>query len=200
MGADRIADLLPQRLVELDAGLGAHEQHHAHVVLPVLPDRQRLDDLGETLDGRIDLRGADAHSARIQHRIGAAVDDQAVMLGHSGVVAVMPHAGEALEVRGPVLAPVGVVPESDRHARERRGAHQLAALAAHRAAGVIEDLHPQAEAAALDLPAMDRPRRAPQGEARNDVGSPGDRGEQQVGLHGAVHVIEAVGQQRRAGR
>ena len=76
------------------AGLQPHEQHDAHVAVPVLPDGERFDDLVQALDGRVDLRGADAHAARIQHRVRAAIDDQAAVLGQLGVVAVTPDAGK----------------------------------------------------------------------------------------------------------
>ena len=50
-----------------------------------------------------------------------------------------------------IFVAVGIVPEADRHRREGLGAGQLAGLAAHRLAVVIEDLHLHAEAAALQL-------------------------------------------------
>src|SRR5256885_9966550 len=58
---------------------------------------------------------------------------------------------------GAVLRPGGVVPEPDRHRGEGRRAHQLAALPAHRPAGLVEDVDRHAESAALDLaPIQDR--------------------------------------------
>ena len=63
-----LLDPVDERLVEHDAVLQAHEQHHAHVAdlagRPVLADDEALDDLGQLLDLPIDLRGADAHAAR----------------------------------------------------------------------------------------------------------------------------------------
>src|SRR5204862_60067 len=144
---------------ELGPVLQAHEQHDTHIALPVLGYRQRLENLRQALDRGIDLRGADAHTARIQHRIRAPVDHHSVMLGERRVVAVAPDTREALEVGGAVLRSRGVVPEPDRHRREWRRAHQLAALPAHRPAGVVEDVDRHAESAALDLAPIHRPRR-----------------------------------------
>jgi hypothetical protein len=77
----------------------------------------------------------------------------------SAEVAVAPDVVEALEVGGAVLAAVGVVPEADRHHREGLGAHQLALLAAHRAAVVVEHVDRHAQPAALDLAAPHRQHR-----------------------------------------
>ena len=79
--ADRAADLVAQRLVERQAVAQAHEQHDAHVALPLLRDRDRLGDFLDLLDLAIDLGGADAHAAGIQHGIGAAVHDQSAARG-----------------------------------------------------------------------------------------------------------------------
>ena len=98
--ADVLLDPLDQRVVEREALAQLHEQHDAHVAPspPVLADHEALDHLVELLDLPVDLRGADAHAARIQRRVRAAVDDHAAVRGDLGVVAVAPDAGEALEV------------------------------------------------------------------------------------------------------
>ena len=77
VAADRVADLVAQLLVERQALAQPDEQHDAHVALPLLRDRDRLGDFLDLLDLAIDLGRADAHAAGIQHRIGAAVHDQA---------------------------------------------------------------------------------------------------------------------------
>ena len=53
---------------------------------------------------------------------------------------------------------------------------------------------------ALDLAAIHRLGRTAEHEAGDDVGAAGDRGQVHVGLDGAVDVVEALRQQRRAGR
>ena len=60
--------------------------------------------------------------------------------GELHVVAVAPDAGKPLEVGIAILAAVGIVPEADRHRRERRRADQLALLADHRRALIVVDL------------------------------------------------------------
>src|ERR1700746_162767 len=105
-----------------------------------LADGERFGNLRQAPDRGIDLGGTDAYTAGIQDGIGAPVDHQAVVRGEGGVVPVMPDAGEALEVGGAVLGAGGIVPEADGHRRKGRSAHELAALAGERPAGVVEDL------------------------------------------------------------
>ena len=83
-----------------------HEQHDAHVVVEILADGERLQHLRHALDLRIDLRRADPHAAGIERRVGAAVDDDAAMLGPFGEIAVRPDAGKALEIGGAVFRAV----------------------------------------------------------------------------------------------
>src|SRR5262252_2898311 len=149
MGAHGLADLLLQLLIELRAVAHAHEQHDAHIPVPVLADRQRLGDLRQTLDRGIDLRGTDAYAAGIQHRIRAAVDDETIMRRDYGVVAMMPNPGKALEVRGTVLRTLRVVPEAEWHGRKGCRAHELAARSKQRLPGIVEHVHRHTEATAL---------------------------------------------------
>ena len=64
------------------------------------PMTSALEHLGQLLDLAVDLRRADAHAAGIEHRVGAAVDDHAAVLGQLDIVAVAPDAREALEIGG----------------------------------------------------------------------------------------------------
>src|SRR5690606_27920241 len=118
--------------------------HDPRVVLEALTDGDAFLDLVELLDDPVDLGGADAHAARVQHGIGAPVNDHPVARRELRVVAVAPDAGEALEIRRAKLAPVRVVPEAERHRRERRCADELALAAANRPASFVEylDVHP----------------------------------------------------------
>ena len=92
--ADLLLDALVERVVECDAVAQPHEQHDAHVALPFLADGERLEHLGDLLDLPIDLRRADAHAAGIQHRVGAAVNDDAAVLASTRIVAVAPELGK----------------------------------------------------------------------------------------------------------
>ena len=100
------------------------------------------------------------------------------------------------------LRAVGVVPEADRHRRERRRADELALLAARAAAPCSSNTSTvHAEAAALQLAAPHRQRRACRARSttrcrcrrRSTTGSTSR-------LHALVDVVEALGRERRAGR
>ena len=162
----------PRLGVEADALAQAHEQHHARVALPLLADREALEHLVDRLDLPVDLGGADAHAARVQHGVGAAVDDHAVVGRELREIAVAPDARVLLEVGGAEAPAVRIVPEAERNGGEGRRADELALLAAHAAPLLVEDLHPHAEAARLDLAAPDRPDRVAADEAGDDVGAP----------------------------
>src|SRR6185437_1989674 len=121
------------------------------------------------------------------------------MLGQRRVVAVMPYPREPLEISCPITRPVQIVPETHRHRRKGRRAHQLAARAAYRLAVIIHDVDGHPETAALDLSTMHGQCRAAESETGNDVGAAGDGGEMQIRLDRAISEVEAFGQERRAG-
>src|SRR3546814_357569 len=124
--ADAGPDALLQGLVQRHAVAQADEQNDAHVILPVLADDQALDHLVQRLDLTVDLGGADPDAARVERRVGAPVDDQAVMLRQLDIVAVPPDVREAGEIGVPVLPALGVVPEADRPGRERPDREEFA--------------------------------------------------------------------------
>src|SRR5688500_2059613 len=70
LSTDSPLDALNQGVVELLAFLELHEEHPADVGLPVLTDYQRLHHLLDLLDLAVDPGGADAHAARVEHRVG----------------------------------------------------------------------------------------------------------------------------------
>src|SRR3546814_11559979 len=107
--------------------------------------------------------------------------------------------GIGLEIGGAIARAGGVGPEADRHARERLHADQLALLAAHRPAVVVEHLDRHAEAAALDLAAPNRAARIAADEAGDDVGAAGDRRQPDVVLDVAADVVETIRPTPRAG-
>lgn len=178
--ADLLPDLRHQCRVQHRAGLEPHEQHHAHVTLPVLPDGQRLDHFRHLLDLRIDFRRADPHPARVQRGIGAAVNDHAAMRGDLREVAMAPDAGKAREIGVVILRSVRVVPEHHRHGGEWPHADELALLRPHRPAMLVIDIHGNSQHRSLDLAAPDGRQRIAAHEAAADVGAAGNRGELQV--------------------
>src|ERR1700722_657221 len=144
---DDAADLLIECGMERVPALQAHKETDAHIALPLLSDGERLGDLRHTLYCRIDLRRADAHAARIQDRIGAAVDDEGVVLAERRVVGVVPNSGEALEISRAIAAAVVIAPEAERHGWKRRRTHELATPAADGAARGVKNLHSQPKTA-----------------------------------------------------
>ena len=166
VGANMLLDAFDQRLVEREAVCrrtnSTTRTSPDLAGRPVLADDEALDDFGQLLDLAIDLRRADAHAAGIERRVGAAVDDEAVVRGQLDIVAVAPDAGKALEVAARYLAssgsfqkPIGI---------DGNGAVQTSSPLSprrDRLAVVVEDVDRHAEAAALQLAAPDRQRRAP---------------------------------------
>ena len=72
----------------------AHKQDDAGVALPFLGDGDGFGDGGEALDDGVEFGRADADAADVEQGIRAAEDDDAVVLGQGGEVAVAPDAGE----------------------------------------------------------------------------------------------------------
>src|SRR5574337_2097317 len=197
--ADRGFDFLDKRVIEPCAFAQTHEQDYAYVALPVLADREALDDFRELFHLSIDFRGADAHAAGIERGIRAAVDDETVALREFRPVAVTPDSGEIIEIGGVVFPAVRVVPEMHRHAREGFHAHQFPRPAAYGLAVLVPDFYRHAEATALEFAWIHRQQRIAEGETRNDVGAAGNRGQAQLRFDVAVNVFGILGQQGRAG-
>src|SRR6185437_10874127 len=175
-------------------------QHDAFVALPVLADRDRLQYLGKMFDLPIDFGGADAYAAGIQRGVGTTVDDDPVVRGEFGPVAVAPHAGYLGEIGRTVFLAFWIIPELHGHRRERRGTSQFARLFAHRLAGIIENLDLHAEPAALQFAAIHRQHGIAERETGDDVGAARDRGQQHAFLHITVDVVKTFRRQRRTGR
>lgn len=152
------ADLRPyglfQRLVQHLAGRKAHEQHNAHVVVPVLPDTQCLGDLLELLDLIVDLRrppmrtppGFSVASERPWMTMPSWLVHSAKSPWHQIFI-------EPFEIGGAVFRAVRIVPEHHRHGGEAFRADQFALLAAHRRPSSSPDVHGKAKARPLDLAA-----------------------------------------------
>src|SRR5581483_6954359 len=114
-------------------------------------------------------------------------------------IAVAPDVRIFFEVSPPVLAAVRVVPEPERHRRERLGAHELTFLSAHGFPFIVVYLDLHAETPALNLAAPHREERIAEHEAGNQIGAPGDGGETDVALHAAIDVVESFRRERAAG-
>src|SRR5205085_311037 len=141
--AQLAGDPAAQLVVDVPALGGYHEQQQlagpAFGVLEV--HHERVDDLGQPLDDRVELRGTQPYPAPVQGRVGAAGDDAGTPLGDGYPVAVPPDAGVHVEVRLAVPRAGLVAPEAHRHARHRRGDDQLAELAGDGLTPVVERLH-----------------------------------------------------------
>ena len=121
LGGERPADARRQLVVEHGAGTQRDEQDQlaearrgdapgGGIVLDV--HHERIGDLVEALDHRIEIARAEAHAAAVERGVGAPGDDARAVVGERDPVAVAPHAGEVLEVGGAVPRAVGVVPEA----------------------------------------------------------------------------------------
>src|SRR5687768_10324783 len=145
--ANEFADAIPQCVVERDTFAQPDEQDDAHVPIVavdhVLADDQAFDDLRQLLDLSIDLGRPDAHATGIECGVAPAGDDHAAMVRDLGPVSVTPDARIVLEVGGPVLRAIGIIPEGDGHAGKRLPAYELTRLTAHRHSGLVEhvDVH-----------------------------------------------------------
>ena len=115
VGADHSANLFAQGVVQRHAITQTHEQHHAHIALPILANDDGLQHLRHLFHLAIDLCGADAYATRVEHGVGAAVDDQAAMSGFLGIIAVGPDAGERGEIGSAEFLAICVVPEAHRY-------------------------------------------------------------------------------------
>ena len=104
-----------------------------------------------------------------------------------------------VEVRGVVALAAAIVPEAERHRRERLGADELAFLIHHRIAVLVVHLDRQAERAALHLAAIDRQHGVGVGKGAHDVGTAGDRRQADVLFPRLVYVVVALRHERRAG-
>ena len=132
------------------------------------------------------------------------MEDEPAVRGQLDVIAVAPDAGKALEV-----ARRGISRRRDRSRSRsastgtapcRRARPCWCVPGGNRLAVVVEDVDRHAEAAALQLAAPHRQRRAAEREARDDVGAAGDRRQAEVVLHALVDVVEALRRERAAGR
>ena len=128
------------------------------------------------------------------------MNDQPAVRRLFSVIAVRPDAGEALEVGGAETAAVLVLPEAQRHRRERFAADQLALAFTQPLTFVVPHLDRHTQALALQLATPDRRGRIAEGEAGDDVGAAGDRRQAQIRFEAAVDVIKTLVRQRRTGR
>nr|POF13725.1 peroxisomal membrane protein 2 [Quercus suber] len=199
-------DLRDERLRQRLAVLHLEEQHDGlvGVLRAPAPDAQRVLDGGGAVGQHevVDLGGAEAHARGLEDAVAAPEHDEPARARvHAHEVAVVPDAGEAVEVRRAVLGVAGGAPEAHRLAGEGPRAHQVARLAAggHVRARVVPRRHRHPEPQRLDLARVDWPQRARRAEERDDVRAAGD-GAEVDGAEGAVDVAECRGRKRRAGR
>ena len=200
VGADTLPDVPFKARVQFHPRAQHDEQHHAHVVLPALRDRDAVQHRAQALDLAIDFRRADAHAARVEHRIGAPVDDKSAVGGDLCVVSVRPDPSGVVEVRRAKARAVRVVPEAQGAGGKRARTHQLAFLTHERAAVVAADFHGHAQPRGLNLTAVHGQHRGAAHKAGQNIGAAGDTGQADIGFNVAVDVVKTLVGQRRAGR
>ncbi len=130
LGAQAAHDGGAQVVVERRARRERHEQHqlpHRPVGIVALEVHdEAVGDLGQRLDHRVEVAGAEAHAAAVERGVGAARDHAGAVVGEGDPVAVAPHARIVGEVRARGASRRRVAPEADRHRRHRLGDHELA--------------------------------------------------------------------------
>src|SRR5689334_25122190 len=125
------------------------------------------------------------------------------MTGDLRPITVSPDAGEVIEVGSAVLRAVGIIPERDRHARERLRANELTRNQSHWATAVIENIDRHSQPRRLNLATVHRQNRIAEYETGDDVAAATDAGEMNVGFDLFVDVVEAAvgkGTSRRQNR
>src|SRR5690606_37952370 len=143
----------------------------ADIALPVLAYGERLLHFRQLFHLRVDFRRADAHAAGVQRRVRAAMNDNAAMRCDFGEVAMAPDTREAPEIGAAIFRAIGIVPEADRHGRERTGTDEFALLARDGPSLLVPDLDRHAEALRLDFAAPDGKQRRAKHETGNNIGA-----------------------------
>ena len=103
----------------------------------------------------VNLRRADAHAARVKGGIRTAIDHHATVFGERHPIAMAPDVGVDVKIGGVIAGAVVVVPKTDGHAGEGRGADQFTLAARQGLAVLVEYFHLHAQTGGLDFPAPD---------------------------------------------
>ena len=117
-----------QAVIQCGAFAQADKQNHTNIALPFLADHDGFLNLGEALDLAVDFRRADPHPARIERRIGAAIDHITAIFRLADEIAMIPDIVKLFEIGGLIAGIIRVIPESNRHGGEGAGADQFAFL------------------------------------------------------------------------
>src|SRR5208337_1380994 len=85
-------------------------------------DHQRFNDLRYFFYHAVELGGSHADTTTIQGRVGAPIDHALPVAGRDlDPIAMPPDTGIMLEIARPHPASIRIIPETNRHARHRRG-------------------------------------------------------------------------------
>jgi hypothetical protein len=111
LAAEPFGDRALERAVQ-DGPVGQRDEqwHEEPAARQVEVDDERVRDLLDGLQGRVDLCGADADAMPVQGRVAATQDEAAAAVVDLEEVALPPEAREVGEVRPPVPLAVLVVP------------------------------------------------------------------------------------------
>ncbi len=199
VAAYQAADLRLQRCVQRAPGAQDNEEHHTHIALPLLADHHTFQHGTALLNLAIDLRGANAHTTRVQHRIGSPMDDEAAVGGLLAIITLRPDPVEPREVGRVEAAAIGVIPETQGTRREGRSAHQLALLFLHWAPLVIPYRDRHSQPGRLDFTRVYRQSRRAPHETGENICATGDAGQADVPFEVAIHILVVFMQQGRPG-
>jgi Major Facilitator Superfamily len=114
------ADAIDDGSGERESRLHTQKERHEEIAArQFATDGEAIGDLGFRFDGARDFGGADAHAEAIERGVGAAVNVAAAAAVDFDEITVAPDPGEDVEVGVAIAPPGAIVPELDRHRRER---------------------------------------------------------------------------------
>src|SRR5699024_5907588 len=127
------------------------EPDHEFFFADFLRGNQAVPDFIHRLHLPINLGRADTHASDIQVGIRAPEDDGTAVFVEGDVIAMRPNTRETFEIGFVIALAALVVPELDRHGRNRLGADQFAFFVDYGFAGLVEGLGGHTKHRALDF-------------------------------------------------
>ena len=176
LGAQGMADLLFESCVEGDARSRDHEKNKLEVIARRAIHYQAVGEGWQGFQGAVELRRAHAYAASVQDRVGPAQKNDAPLLRPVAVVPVAPGVGVVRAVGVPKPVPRGVIDEAQRLGGEGRPADELACCAVV----LVVEIHGHGEPSPLQGSGFHGALGLAQGEAAEQVRTPGDGAEGHV--------------------
>ncbi len=158
---------------------------------------QTVLDTVDRLDHAVDLRRADADSLPVQRGIRAPGNHAAHPVGREAdQIALAPLARIHFEIGGAIPLETGIVPEVQRHRRNRPGDDQLTLAVKQPVSPLVPGLGGDTQARRLNLAGVNRQYRHSTDESGRDVRAPANRHQVQIGGHMSVYPLEDLNRRR----